>query len=86
VLPYGKSEEFDLSSAETGTPEGRTKEMYCKKCGTSMRRLSRRGFLQEKIYSLFGYYPWECPLCRKPVMLKKQYQRRTRRTQENSAD
>jgi len=61
-------------------------DMYCKKCGTSMRRLSRRGFLQQNIYSLFGYYPWECPLCRKPTMLKKQYQRRTRRTQENSAD
>jgi hypothetical protein len=60
--------------------------MYCKKCGNGMRRLSRHGFLQQKVYPIFGYYPWECPLCRKLVMLRKQYQRRTRRTQENSAD
>ncbi len=60
--------------------------MHCKTCGTSMRRLSRRGFLQEKIYSWFGYYPWECPLCRKPTMLRKQYQRKTRREQGNNAD
>ena len=51
-----------------------------------MRRLSRSGFLQQKVYPLFGYYPWECHLCRTRVMLRKQYQRRTRRTQENSAD
>ncbi len=60
--------------------------MHCQKCGTTMRRLSRRGFLQQKVFSFFGYYPWECPLCRKLVLLKKQFPRRSRRTQENSAD
>jgi hypothetical protein len=38
-----------------------------------MRRLARQGFLQKKIYAYFGYYPWECPLCRDPLLLKQQY-------------
>jgi len=50
--------------------------MHCKDCGNSLRRLSRRGFLQKRIYSLFGYYPWECPVCREPIFIRKQYERR----------
>ncbi len=30
-----------------------------------MRRLARAGFLQQHIWPFFGYYPWECPICRK---------------------
>ncbi len=48
--------------------------MVCTRCGSNMRRLSRKGFLQRKIYSFFGYYPWECPLCRTPLLLKKKHQ------------
>jgi hypothetical protein len=33
-----------------------------------MRRLGRVGFLQRKVFPLFGYYPWECPICRETVM------------------
>ena len=32
---------------------------------------SGRGFMQEKIYPLFGYYPWRCKICRVHVMLRK---------------
>ena len=35
--------------------------MYCETCGCEMRRFARKGFLQEKVYPFFGYYPWECP-------------------------
>jgi DNA-directed RNA polymerase subunit RPC12/RpoP len=52
--------------------------MKCPNCATDLRRIPRETFLQRKIYPLFGYYPWECPLCREPIMIKKRYQRRRR--------
>jgi hypothetical protein len=35
-----------------------------------MRRRARTGFLQTKIYPLFGFYPWECFSCRATKMLR----------------
>lgn len=35
-----------------------------------MRRRARIGFLQNRIFPLFGYYPWECLVCRKTRMLR----------------
>jgi hypothetical protein len=29
--------------------------------------------MQTKVYSRFGYYPWECPLCREPMLVKQQH-------------
>jgi hypothetical protein len=60
--------------------------MNCRECGNSLRRLARRGFLQVRIFPLFGYYPWECPVCRKTIMVKKQYVLKRRSIQQNSAD
>lgn len=37
----------------------------CPDCGSRhLRRLPRQGFLQTKILPFFGYYPWECAMCR----------------------
>jgi hypothetical protein len=47
-----------------------------------MRRISRKGFLQLKFFPLFGFYPWECPICRDTVLRKKQHQRKRRDTEE----
>ena len=58
--------------------------MHCKDCGNSLRRLSRRGFLQKRIYSLFGYYPWECSNCGKVQLLKSRGNRRRSRKAENA--
>lgn len=60
--------------------------MNCRECGNCLRRLARRGFLQVKIFPLFGYYPWECPVCRKTIMVKKQYLLKRRSIQQNSAE
>lgn len=50
----------------------------CPTCGTNyMRRLHRKGLLQKYLYSFFGFYPWECPICRVPVLLRKRHQRRS---------
>jgi hypothetical protein len=42
----------------------------CPKCYASLRRLHRKGFLQKWIISFFGFFPWECPVCRKAIYFK----------------
>jgi len=56
--------------------------MHCTECGTSLRRQERKSFLQQRIYPIFGFYPWYCPVCRKVTMLRKRYMRKRRRKQE----
>ncbi|MFZ0339703.1 MAG: hypothetical protein WAL45_16845 [Terracidiphilus sp.] len=46
--------------------------VHCQECGSDkVRRVSREGFLQMKIYPLFGYYPWRCMGCGVHVVLRK---------------
>jgi hypothetical protein len=33
--------------------------------------MHRRGFVQKKILPHFGFYPWECPVCRETLYLRK---------------
>jgi hypothetical protein len=41
----------------------------CSRCvEAQLRRLNRIGFWERKVLTYFGYYPWECVICR-----KKQY-------------
>lgn len=55
----------------------------CPECGSPyVRRVRREGFLQTRIYSRFGYYPWECAICRKTNMLKVRGKRRHRSSEE----
>ena len=44
-----------------------------------MRRLGRAGFLQAKVFPLFGYYPWECSICRRKRLLRLRGKRRRRK-------
>jgi DNA-directed RNA polymerase subunit RPC12/RpoP len=53
-------------------------KVRCDYCGNQLRRLAREGFLQKKVYSKFGYFPWECPLCREPVLVKQQHRLKKR--------
>jgi hypothetical protein len=41
---------------------------YCP--GKEYRRLNRNGFLERKVYPIFGFYPWECALCRRKAYLQ----------------
>jgi DNA-directed RNA polymerase subunit RPC12/RpoP len=50
----------------------------CDYCGNALRRLARQGFLQKKVFSKFGFYPWECPLCREPMLVKQQHRLKER--------
>ena len=45
---------------------------YCKYCGSKqIFRVFRRGYLQETIYPLFGFYPWKCKVCHRSMLLRK---------------
>ena len=43
---------------------------HCRRCSTKMRRLNRKGLLAKKLFPYFGYYPWECPVCRETFFYK----------------
>jgi hypothetical protein len=46
-------------------------QVQCKFCGNGrVFRIFREGYLQEKIYPIFGYYPWKCKTCGKSMMLR----------------
>ena len=50
--------------------------MCCPICGSSyLRRVRRFGFTQKVILSRFGYYPWECCVCKEPIVIRKRYDR-----------
>jgi len=54
--------------------------MECPECSRGeFRRTTRKGFLEKSIYSLFGYYPWKCPVCRFRTLLKSRGERLTDR-------
>jgi hypothetical protein len=46
-------------------------ELYCKHCGSNqIFRIFRRGYLQETIYPMFGFYPWKCKVCHRSMMFR----------------
>lgn len=63
-------------------------QVRCKRCGSSrMRRLPREGFLQRNVLNSFGYYPWECPVCRETQFfrLRGKREHRTNEWDEGAA-
>jgi hypothetical protein len=74
--------EASTHSALAGHPVEKTavkERVRCQKCGGDrVYRVERKGFMQEKIYPCFGYYPWRCISCRNHVMLRKRERARTK--------
>jgi DNA-directed RNA polymerase subunit RPC12/RpoP len=67
---------LDMSSASS---ERSPHRMRCPECHEiSMHRVSRSGFLETKILSRFGYYPWECPNCEIKRLLRARGTRKHR--------
>jgi predicted RNA-binding Zn-ribbon protein involved in translation (DUF1610 family) len=59
----------------------------CPACGTDhMRRLARAGFWQRQVFSRIGYYPWECPLCRKTRLFRVRGKRAKAKVVNSEAD
>lgn len=47
-------------------------KVFCPKCGQDRpRRVERKGFMQQHIYSFFGYFPWHCRDCKHYFLLRK---------------
>lgn len=40
-----------------------------------MARVARKGFFEEKVFPVLGYYPWECSVCRCRQLLRKRGER-----------
>jgi hypothetical protein len=60
--------------AETvaGEAQDRGQQFRCPRCGCAhMKRMRREGFLQQKICSIFGYYPWRCTKCLGSFLIRK---------------
>jgi hypothetical protein len=47
-------------------------KLRCPNCGQDqLARIARRGFMRERVFPMFGYYPWECAICRREYMIRK---------------
>ena len=75
-MPYGS----DTQAAEGFVEKaGARDKVYCPACGGDRaRRTERKGFLQKRVYSFFGYYPWHCPACKHAFLLRKRYRRKSK--------
>jgi len=49
--------------------------MKCRSCGAqdTLRREHRSGFLQKKVFPIFGLFPWECSMCRKVRLYRMEF-------------
>ena len=57
------------NTAEANSADER---VHCDECGSDeVYRTIRKGYFQEKIYPLFGIYPWRCKKCGLRLMLRK---------------
>lgn len=46
--------------------------LRCPKCRQEqLSRIARHGFLRNHVFPLFGYYPWECAICRRESLVRK---------------
>ena len=48
------------------------KKLPCPACRhEQLARIARRGFARQRLWPIFGYYPWECAMCRRQFLLRK---------------
>lgn len=46
----------------------------CSNCGSHhVFRTARTGFLRERVFPRFGYFPWECRICRAAFLLRMRH-------------
>lgn len=47
-------------------------KLRCPNCHQEqLARIARRGFMRQHVYSKFGFYPWECAICRREFLIRK---------------
>jgi hypothetical protein len=63
-----------LATIEQEDKKEKVVKLVCPRCkSTLMRRNFRHGFLEEKVWPKFGYYPWECCACREVSYFRTRY-------------
>ncbi len=68
----------DAASGYVGQA-GATAKIRCPSCGDGHpRRLERKGFLEKRVYPLFGYFPWFCASCKSTFLMRKRYRRKAK--------
>jgi len=61
--------------------------MQCRNCDCKqIFRMKRVGFLQNRVYSIFGFYPWKCPECKTRYLLRARGSRRKKTAIGSSAE
>jgi|HubBroStandDraft_1064217.scaffolds.fasta_scaffold546802_2 predicted RNA-binding Zn-ribbon protein involved in translation (DUF1610 family) len=59
---------------------GATTKTRCPNCGDGRpRRMERKGFLQERLLPMLGYYPWVCGMCKSTFVMRKRYRRKSKK-------
>jgi uncharacterized C2H2 Zn-finger protein len=67
---------MDPTPAKTNVAKRQAHVLSCPQCGLeNPHRMERRGFLEKRIYSIFGYFPWRCSRCESRFYLRKRYQK-----------
>lgn len=51
-----------------------------------MLRLRRTGFLETKLFPVFGFYPWKCPQCKAKQLLRSRGKRQRKLTPQTSVE
>jgi ribosomal protein L37AE/L43A len=74
VEPGSNSTSFGWFQQMRTTESGKKvkTKLKCPKCNEGqMSRVARRGFFRRRVFSFFGFYPWECAFCRKQFLIRK---------------
>jgi hypothetical protein len=49
----------------TSSSHKASSSLLCPRChANGLRRIQRKGFWQKLVATRFGYFPWECKICR----------------------
>lgn len=78
-MPYGSDSRVAEGSVSKSKANSRVR---CPKCGDERpRRVEREGFMQTRVYPLFGYFPWFCRECKSNFMFRKRNRSKATRKQ-----
>jgi len=68
-------------AAEPVKAAGTADRIHCTYCRSQrVFRVYRQGFFQEKIYPMFGFYPWKCKACSAYMLLHRRKRSTTKPT------
>jgi hypothetical protein len=68
---YGSLQRYGLLREPDFTGFFEAMKKQCVRCnGNFFRRLNRSGYMERTVLPFLGFFPWECALCRRKVILR----------------